>query len=78
MLPYGNRAGKSGIVAYQIGAESIEVEFSSGWIYLFNYETPGALRVERMKELAQSGRGLATFISKYVKERHGSKRRREA
>lgn len=77
MQPYGDHAKSHGVVAYEIHAESIDVEFTSGWIYHFSYVQPGQLRVDRMKELAQSGRGLSTFISKHVKNRFESRRRKE-
>jgi hypothetical protein len=73
MQPYGDHARQHGVVSYDIGPESIDVEFTSGWVYRFTYDRPGALRVNRMKELAQSGRGLSTFISKYVKNRYATK-----
>ena len=64
-------------MAFEIGPESIDVEFSSGWIYRFTYERPGALRVERMKELALAGQGLSTFISRHVKNRYESRRHKD-
>lgn len=78
MPQYGDHPRKSGVLAYEIGPDSIDVEFSSGWIYHFSYVNPGQLRVDRMKELAQSGRGLSTFISKHVKNRFESRRRKES
>ena len=78
MQPYGSRARQHGVLSYDIGPDSIDVEFTSGWIYRFSYSNPGALRVERMKKLAQSGKGLSTFISKHVKNRFESRRRHES
>src|SRR6478735_2221124 len=52
MQKYSGQIRRGGAVAFEIGPESIDVEFSSGWIYRFTYQRPGALRVERMKELA--------------------------
>lgn len=77
MQPYGEHARRHGVVAYEIAADSIDVEFTSGWIYHFTYRNPGQLRVERMKELAQAGHGLSTFINKHVRNRFESRRRRE-
>ena len=77
MQPYGDHTRQHGVVAFETGPQWLDVEFTSGWIYRFTYERPGQLRVERMKQLAQSGRGLSTFISKYVKNRYASKWRRE-
>lgn len=78
MQPYGDHERRRGVKAYEIGPDSIDVAFSSGWIYRFSYATPGPLRVERMKELAQSGKGLSTFISKHVKNRFESRRRADS
>ena len=78
MRQYGGHAKSHGVIAYEVGPDSIDVEFTSGWVYRFSYDKPGALRVERMKELAESGRGLSTFISKHVKNRYQSRRRKES
>ena len=77
MQPYGPHARSHGVVAYEIGDDSLDVEFTSGWIYRFSYQRTGAPRVERMKALAQSGRGLSTFINRFVRNRYQSKRRKE-
>jgi hypothetical protein len=77
MTPYGGHAKRHGVLAYAIKNDAIDVEFTSGWVYHFSYAKPGALRVERMKELAESGHGLSTFISKHVKNRYESRRRKE-
>ena len=77
MTPYGGHAKKHGVIAYEIKSDAIDVEFTSGWVYHFSYAKPGALRVERMKQLAESGYGLSTFISKYVKNRYESRRRKD-
>jgi len=77
MQKYSGQIRRGGAVAFEIGPESIEVEFSSGWIYRFTYQRPGALRVERMKELALAGHGLSTFISRHVKNRYESRRHKD-
>jgi len=77
MQKYSGQLRRGGAVAFEIGAEWIDVEFTSGWIYRFTYNRPGALRVERMKELALSGRGLSTFISRHVKNRYESRRHKD-
>lgn len=78
MAEYSGNKKKTGVRAYEIHPDSIDVEFSSGWVYHFSYEKPGPLRVERMKQLAESGHGLSTFISKHVKNRFESRRRKES
>ena len=66
MKRYRNLGGDSGIVAYEDGADFIRVQFSDGSIYLYNYTTPGANDVEHMKQLAETGQGLNSFISRVV------------
>ena len=78
MHQYGGNSKKHGVRAYEIHTDAIDVEFSSGWIYHFSYQKPGQPRVEKMKQLAESGHGLSTFISKHVKNRFESRRRKES
>ena len=67
MERYANLAGDSGVVAYEPGPDFIRVQFIGGETYLYTYESAGAEAVERMKTLAEQGRGLSTFISRTVK-----------
>lgn len=78
MRQYGGNNKKRGVRSFEIGPDSIDVEFTSGWIYHFSYQKPGQPRVDKMKELAESGHGLSTFISKHVKNRFESRRRKES
>jgi hypothetical protein len=64
---YRNIQGDSGIAAYQTGPDCIRVKFKHGGTYEYDYASTGEFHVERMKVLAASGEGLATFISKFVK-----------
>lgn len=66
MTPYQNLAGDAGVAAYEIGSDSIEVEFRGGSAYLYDYDRPGRQEVEAMKRLAREGRGLSTFINRHV------------
>jgi hypothetical protein len=77
MTPYGGHTKKHGVLSYDIKEDAIDVEFTSGWVYHFSYSKPGAPRVEHMKQLAESGHGLSTFINKHVKNRFESRRRRD-
>lgn len=70
---YGNRAGNSGVVAYEIRRDGIRVEFIDGRIYTYTYRSAGRENVERMKLLARSGRGLSGFISTHVKDRYAAR-----
>jgi hypothetical protein len=70
---YGNRAGNSGVVAYEIRRDSIRVKFLDGRIYTYTYRSAGRENVELMKLLARSGKGLSGFISTHVRDRFAAK-----
>lgn len=70
---YKNLSGNSGVAAYEIGEDSIKVEFRDGHRYLYTYQSAGKENIEHMKELAITGRGLNTFISRYVRKRYASR-----
>jgi hypothetical protein len=67
MIRYKNQHGNSGVSAYEIGEESITVQFVSGDTYVYTYRKPGKKHVEQMKLLAEQGEGLSTYISRMVK-----------
>lgn len=71
MTPYGN--GRSGVVAYEIRDDAIDVKFANGEVYRYDETRPGAVDVEIMKRFAKAGRSLTTYISKYVKDRYAAK-----
>ena len=66
MPRYRNLSGGSGVVAYEITADSITLTFANGDRYLYGPARPGSAAVARMKALAKAGRGLATFVSQHV------------
>jgi hypothetical protein len=74
---YKNLAGNSPIRAYEITGDSITVQFASQFderaTYLYNYDRPGRKHVERMKRLAVEGRGLSTYIAKFVRDGYAEK-----
>lgn len=75
MERYRNRGGDSGIVAYEIGPDSITVMFSDGAVYLYTYQSAGSANIERMKRLAIAGEGLNSFINRRVRKRYARKLR---
>lgn len=75
MQPYKNIGGDSGVHSYEIGSDSITVQFTDGAVYLYNYGSAGQHAVEEMKRLALSGDGLNSYINKHVKKRYASKLR---
>lgn len=73
MLPYANLSGRSSVVAYAFDATSISVLFLNGGLYLYNDVKPGFMHVARMKQLAQSGEGLDSYIASRVKENYAGR-----
>lgn len=68
MERYRNSGGDSGVSAYEIGSDYITVKFSgTARIYRYSYRKAGLNHVETMKQLAQSGSGLNSYINKHVK-----------
>lgn len=75
MERYGNNDGDSGVRAYEIGLDFIRINFSSGSVYLYTYESAGKDNIEQMKLLAQRGDGLNTFINTKVRNLYAQKER---
>lgn len=66
MTLYRCSNGNSGVYSYDIGLDYIEVEYKdeNPSIYRYSYKSAGKEKVEKMKELAQNGYGLNSFINK--------------
>jgi hypothetical protein len=73
MKPYGDGTARSGVVAYEIHDDAIDIEFANGEIYRYDETAPGPADVELMKRFARAGRGLTTYVSKYVRDRYAAK-----
>jgi hypothetical protein len=73
MERYRNIGGDSGVYAFEIGIDSIKVQFSDGSIYLYDYSSAGSHNVEKMKTLARRGDGLNTFINTTVRKAYAAK-----
>lgn len=73
MEKYGNKNGDSGISGFEIGSNFILIEFSTGSIYEYTYQSAGTNNIEMMKNLAISGSGLNGFINTYVKFKYSRK-----
>ncbi|MFC5499809.1 hypothetical protein ACFPOE_19865 [Caenimonas terrae] len=65
MKPYKNLSGKSGVVAYAVGGDYVDVKFRGrDEVYRYSERSAGKDNVAAMKVYAVNGRGLSTFISK--------------
>lgn len=75
MAKYENLSGESNVDSYQIGEDSITIQFMSGKVrnYLYNYSAPGKIHVDKMKALAKNGRGLNGYISSVVRSNFAKK-----
>lgn len=70
MKRYKNLSGNSGVLAYEIEEKGILVKFVDGSTYRYTYKTAGKENIEQMKKLAEAGKGLSGYISKYVKDNY--------
>ena len=68
MKRYTNLSGNSGVFEYDIGPDFVRVKFLGSSTYLYTYRSAGVENVEHMKRLAKDGRGLATFITRRVRD----------
>jgi hypothetical protein len=73
MQRYGNQSRESGVVAYDIDAGQIIVQFRNGDRYLYTEDSAGAANIATMQALARAGRGLSSFISQHVHDRFARK-----
>ncbi|MDH4330648.1 MAG: hypothetical protein OEV93_03800 [Candidatus Moranbacteria bacterium] len=78
MKGYKNLGGNSNVLAYDAGDDYIDVSFrvSSDFgysNYRYTYGSAGKANVEKMKELAQKGQGLQTFINDVVRTKYSKK-----
>ena len=75
MERYKNLNGNSGVLAFEIGTDSIAVEFSNGAVYLYTYASASSYHIEQMKRLAKEGAGLCAYIGKHVRKRYAQRLR---
>ena len=66
----GNTSRRSGVESYELCEGGIIVCFGKDRSYLYNEERPGAEHVSQMRERAEAGVGLATYMSRFVRENY--------
>lgn len=67
MTPYKNLSGNSGVTAYEITERGIRVQFNGGPVYHYLSCIDGVETVASMSSMAETGRGLSTFIAQNKK-----------
>lgn len=73
MQPYANLGGDSGVAYFEIGNGYIVVQFKDGMNYKYTAQSAGTENISEMQSLALAGRGLNSFISKYVRKGYSEK-----
>ena len=74
MKSYRNRSGDAGVVAYDYGLDWIQLQFAGGKVYEYTASGVGVENLEAMKQLADSGHGLTTFINTHPNVKDGYSR----
>ena len=74
MKPYRNLGGNSSIVAYDYDMAVICIQFTSGAVYKYPAEKVGVANFQKMKQLADAGQGLCSFIHRNERVRNGYSR----
>ncbi len=70
---YKNWGGNSGVHSYEVGSDYIIVTFNTGVSYEYTYSSAGASHIEILKNLANKGSGLNSYINKNVKNNYSRK-----
>jgi hypothetical protein len=73
MPRYRNLSGHSGVASYETTSDSITLTFVNGERYVYTVASTGASAINRMKALANAGRGLSTFVSRDVRDAYDRK-----
>ncbi|MFD2865271.1 hypothetical protein [Mucilaginibacter antarcticus] len=75
MQQYNTNKRDTGIIAYEITADSISIKFRDGSVYLYTKKSAGAAAIAKMKVLAEKGAGLTTYINQHVRDNYQTKLR---
>jgi len=73
MNRYLNLGGASGVASWKQTADGLEVGFRDGHVYLYTGAITGQMHVARMTDLAVQGRGLNSYINRYVRKRYAAR-----
>ena len=71
-------SGESGVAEYELGTECIRIRFvHSDDIYLYDNVRPGSSHVAEMTESALLGKGLTSYINRWVRKNYRRKERHD-
>ena len=66
---YKNLSGKSTVKRYEIEKDAMNIIFTNGTAYRYTNQSADPANISKMKTLAESGKGLGTFIDANLKDR---------
>lgn len=75
MRTYSNKGGDSNVRTYEYGEDWIAVTFSDGSTYEYQSAKIGQHHIARMKQLADSGKGLNAYINTHPEVSKGYSRK---
>lgn len=75
MKRYRDINGDSGISAYEYGDDWIQVQFKNGGIYEYQTSVLGSSHLSIMKQLADAGDGLNSYINTNTDVKKGYSRK---
>lgn len=70
MQAYKDRNHESGIRAFELGADSITVQFKDNSTYIYTSQLAGAAHLQAMKRLAENGAGLNSYINRNLSKKY--------
>lgn len=70
MFPYRNIGGNSGVSEYDSGVDWFLIKFKDGSLYLYTHKSTLPEHIYRMRQLAESGSGLNTYVN-HMYNQHG-------
>ena len=73
MQNYNASGHDAGVVAYEIGKDSISIKFRDGSVYRYTNKSAGPAAIAEMKVLAKRGEGLTTYINQHVRDHYQTK-----
>ena len=68
MQQYKNLGRNSGIKAFSIGEDYIDVQYDDSSVYRYSYKSAGITKIEQMKRLALQGQGLNSYITRNARK----------
>ena len=67
---YKNLSGDSKVATFEIAKDGVTVGFKDNSVYRYTNQSAGPANIGKMKTLAEAGKGLGTFITASLKDRH--------